>query len=195
MFALLGLIRFEVVGSPEGIESELGYGYAEQPVIEAQPRLQWMGDSLERLAFDLLLHASLGNPELQAAALRVAAETHQAMPLVLGNGILRGLFVIETITTRSAQLDAGGAPIALRLRLGLKEWALDSILDPGAPAVPGFAPLALLGASSVAAPPASPLSPAGLSALLGNPASSGPASALQQPGDISTAAITRSVAR
>lgn len=195
MFAELGTIQFEVVGSPEGIESERGYGYAEQQVIEAQPRLQWTGDSLERLSFELLLHASLANPELQAAALRAAAETHQAMPLVLGNGTLRGYFVIETITTRAAQLDAGGAPIALRLRLELKQSALDSMLDPGAPAVPNFVPLGLLDSSSTASAPAASLSPAGLSALLGNPAPSAPATAIQQPGDISAAAITRRVAR
>lgn len=195
MFAELGTIQFEVVGSPEGIESERGYVYAEQRVIEAQPRLQWTGDSLERLSFDLLLHASLANPELQAAALRAAAATHQAMPLVLGNGTLRGYFVIETITTRAAQLDAGGAPIALRLRLGLKQWPLDSLLDPGAAALLNFAPLGLLSSSSTASAPAASLSPTGLSALLGNPPPSAPATPIQQPGDISTAAITRSVAR
>ncbi|MGC1675967.1 MAG: phage tail protein [Candidatus Binataceae bacterium] len=195
MFAELGTIQFEVVGSPEEIESERGYGYAEQQVIEAQPRLQWTGDGLERLSFELLLHASLANPGIQAAALRAAAETHQAMPLVLGNGTLRGYFVIETITTRAAQLDAGGAPIALRLRLGLKQSALDSILDPGASAVPNFVPLGLLDSSSTASAPAASLSPAGLSALLENPAPSAPATAIQQPGDISSAAITRRVAR
>jgi len=195
LFAELGPIQFEVVGSPKGIESERNYIYAEQPIIEAQPRLQWTGDSLERLSFDLLLHASIANPELQAVALRVAAETHQAMPLVLGNGTLRGFFVIESITTRAAQLGAGGAPIALRMRLGLKEWALDSVLDPGAPAAPSFAPLGLLNSSSVASAPSASLSPAGLSALLGNPPPSAPATPVQQPGDISTAAITRSAAR
>ncbi|MGH7779737.1 MAG: phage tail protein [Candidatus Binataceae bacterium] len=192
MFAELGPIRFEVVGSPEGIESERRYDYARQPVIGAQPRLQWTGDDLERLSFELLLHASFTNPELQAAALRAAAQTHQAMPLVLGNGVFRGFFVIETITTRAAQLDAGGAAIALRLRVRLTQWALDSVLDPGAPILPSFAPLGLTtGLSSANAS----LAPAGLSVLLGNAAPTAPATAILQPGDISTAAITRSVAR
>lgn len=195
MFAELGPIRFEVIGSPEGIESQRRYLYAEQPVIDAQPRLQWTGDDLERLSFELLLHASFTNPELQATALRVAAETHQAMPLVLGNGVFRGFFVIETIATRAAQLDAGGTAIALRLRLGLKEWALDSVLDPGAPIVPNFAPLGLMTGSSIASAPPAPLAPAGLSALLGNPAPSAPATSILQPGDVSAAAITRAVAR
>jgi len=195
LFAELGPIRFEVIGSPEGIESERRYIYAEQRVIEALPRLQWTGDSLERLSFDLLLHASFTNPELQSLALRAAAESHQAMPLVLGNGLFRGFFVIETIATRAAQLDAGGAPIALRLRLGLKEWALDSVFDPGAPILPTFAPLGLMTGSSVASAPPAALAPAGLSALLGNLAPSAPATPILQPGDVSSAAITRRVAR
>lgn len=192
MFAELGPIRFEVVGSPEGIDSERRYGYAQQPVIGAQPRLQWTGDDLERLSFELLLHVSFTNPELQAAALRAAAQTHQAMPLVLGNGVFRGFFVIETITTRAAQLDAGGSAIALRLRVGLTQWALDSVLDPGAPVLPSFAPLGLMTGLSIAN---ASLAPAGLSALLGIVAPTAPATAILQPGDISTAAITRSVAR
>ncbi|HVA80974.1 MAG TPA: phage tail protein [Candidatus Binataceae bacterium] len=195
MFAELGLIRFEVIGSPEGLESERRYVYAEQPVIDAQPRLQWTGDGLELLSFELLLHASFTNPELQALALRMAAETHQAMPLVFGNGVFRGFFVIESIATRATQLDAGGAPIALRLRLGLKEWALDSILDPGAPMMPRFVPLGLISGSSNTSAPPTPLAPAGLSALLGNPAPSAPPTAILQPGDVATAAITRSAAR
>ena len=49
MFAALGEIQFEVVGSPEGYESAGAYDFAEQRVIESKPRLQWVGDDLERL--------------------------------------------------------------------------------------------------------------------------------------------------
>jgi phage protein U len=195
VFAELGLLKFEVIGSPEGIESERTYVYAEQPVIAAQPRLQWIGDGLERISFDLLLHASFTNPELQAIALRAAAATHQAMPLVLGSGIFRGFYVIEAIFTRAAQLDAGGAPIAIRMRIVLKEWPLASMLSSAAAGLPGFAPIALLAASSAASAAPPSLAPAGLSALVAIPAPSAPATPRQQPGDIPIAAITRSVAR
>jgi hypothetical protein len=63
----LGDIQFEVVGSPEVYESAGTYDFAEQKVIESKPRLQWVGDDLERLKFELIWHASFTNPALQLA--------------------------------------------------------------------------------------------------------------------------------
>ncbi len=40
MWAMLGAIPFEVVGSPEGYDSTGAYNYAEQKVIEAKPPIQ-----------------------------------------------------------------------------------------------------------------------------------------------------------
>ena len=70
MFAALGEIQFEVVGSPEAYESAAAYDFAEQKVIESKPQLQWVGDDLERLKFELVWHASFTNPAAQLALLR-----------------------------------------------------------------------------------------------------------------------------
>ena len=86
MFAVLGDIQFEVVGSPESYESADGYDFPEQRVIESKPRLQWVGDELERLNFELMWHASFTNPATQLALLRATAATHLALPLVFGDG-------------------------------------------------------------------------------------------------------------
>jgi len=51
LFAALGDIQFEVVGSPEAYESAGAYDFAEQKVLESKPQLQWVGDDLERLNF------------------------------------------------------------------------------------------------------------------------------------------------
>ena len=108
MFAALGDIQFEVVGSPEGYESAGAYDFFEQRVIESKPRLQWVGDDLERLNFELMWHSSFTNPAVQLALLRATAAQHLALPLVFGNGEFRGLFVIESIKMKSQQLSAGG---------------------------------------------------------------------------------------
>ncbi len=135
MFAALGEIQFEVVGSPEGYESAGAYDFAEQRVIESKPRLQWVGDDLERLKFELMWHSSFTNPAVQLALLRATAAQHLALPLVFGNGGFRGFFVIESIKMKSQQLSAGGAPIAIRIALALKEWIADSQLVSGALAI------------------------------------------------------------
>lgn len=194
MFAELGLIRFQVIGSPQEIVSQRRYDYAEHSVIQARPRLQWVGTGLEQISFDILLHSSFTDPAAQIVALAEAAAAHLAMPLVFGNGVFRGYFVIESIATRSTQLSAGGNPIAITLRLELREWVPDSGLGAIAAAVPGLAPLALVSAASSAAAglaAGAPLTPAGVSALLAVPAPAATPSVQLRAGDVPPIVITR----
>ncbi|HEY6394500.1 MAG TPA: phage tail protein [Candidatus Binataceae bacterium] len=205
MFAVLGEIQFKVIGSPESLKSNRSYRYAEQEIVQDKPRLQWLSSGLERLALNLMLHASFSNPALQLALLGAAGDAHQALPLVLGSGEFRGLFVIESIATQSTQLSATGDPIAIEAQLVLKEWAPDSELGPTAPPVAPFVPLGIIedaitgaGAQPAAssAPtnaPVSAASPRGISVLLQNPASSGPPLPDVQASDIPVAAIVRTV--
>lgn len=195
MFAVFGDIQFEVVGSPEGYDSAAAYEYAEQRVIESKPRLQWVGDDLERLSFELMWHSSFTNPAAQLSSLRATAAQHLALPLVFGNGDFRGFFVIESIKMKSQQLSANGAPIAIRVALALKEWIADSQLLLDAPPLLAFAPLGIAGASTETAgsgPNAS--STAGVSALLSIPAATGTSGPSLDADDVPAAVIVRSAA-
>ncbi|MFZ0676619.1 phage tail protein [Candidatus Binatus sp.] len=193
MFAALGEIQFEVVGSPEAYESARAYDFAEQKVIESKPQLQWVGDDLERLKFELIWHASFTNPAAQLALLRATAAQHLAQPLVFGDGGFRGFFVIESINVKSQQLSAGGAPISIRVALALKEWDADSILFSSAIPVAKVSPLAIA-TTSPEVVGANALTP-GVSALLstsGAPGASGPN---LEAGDVPATVIVRSTAR
>jgi phage protein U len=154
LFAALGEIQFEVVGSPDAYESAGAYDFAEQKVIESKPQLQWVGDDLERLKFELMWHASFTNPSTQLALLRATAAEHLALPLVFGNGDFRGFFVIESINVKSQQLSASGAPIAIRVALALKEWIADPLLLSSALTVRAISPLGV--APAVQATPGGP---------------------------------------
>jgi phage protein U len=96
MFALLGEISFEVIGSPEVFESSRRFDYAEHRVVEDRPRLQWLAADLESITLAMLFHISFTDPAAQLAALLAAADDHQARALVLGNGVFRGFFVVES---------------------------------------------------------------------------------------------------
>jgi phage protein U len=195
LFAVLGDIQFEVVGSPESYESADGYDFPEQRVIESKPRLQWVGDELERLNFELMWHASFTNPAAQLALLRATAATHLALPLVFGDGGFRGFFVIESIKVKSQQLSAGGAPIAIRVALALKEWIADaqslfSTLSLGA-----FTTLAITTASTGTPASGSNGTMPGVSALLNIPSATGTSGPNLEADDVPAAVIVRSVAR
>ena len=188
MFAVLGEIQFEVVGSPEGYESTGAYDYCEQRVVESKPRLQWVGDELERLSFELMWHSSFTNPAAQLALLRGTAAQHLALPLVFGNGGFRGFFVIESIAMRSQQLSAHGAPIAITAALSLKEWAVESELLPGAPILPDFVPLGIISAASGSVSGSIP----GVSALLRVSPATGATGPNLEANDIPISVIVRS---
>jgi len=147
MFAVLGEIPFELLGSPDGFESNRTWDYAEHRVVEDRPRLQWLADGLETIELAFQFHASFTDPAAQLDALIAAAGDHNARPLVFGNGIHRGYFVVSSILTTSRQMSASGGLIAITVRAELKEWALEAEIDPTAPPV---APFPLIGI--VAAP-------------------------------------------
>jgi phage protein U len=191
LFAVLGDIQFEVVGSPEAYESAGTYDFAEQKVVESKPQLQWVGDDLERLKFELMWHASFTNPAAQLARLRATAAEHLALPLVFGNGGFRGFFVIESISVKSQQLSAGGAPIAIRVALALKEWIANPLLLSSTKQVMPFSPLGLITAPAQVANGVNPLTP-GVSALLSTPSATGASGPNLEAGDVPTAVIVRS---
>jgi phage protein U len=191
VFAVLGEIPFEVVGSPESYDSAGAYEFAEQRVIESKPRLQWVGDELDRLHFELMWHASFTNPAAQLALLRATAAQHLALPLVFGDGDFRGFFVVESIAVRSQQLSAGGAPIAIRVALALKEWIANPlVLARALPAAP-LQPLGLTSAPNGAPSDNLP----GISVLLNVPSATGTSGPALAAGDVSAAVIVRSAPR
>lgn len=188
MFAALGEIQFEVVGSPEAYESAGAYDFAEQKVIESKPLLQWVGDDLERLKFELMWHASFTKPAAQLALLRAMAAEHLALPLVFGNGGFRGFFVIESINVKSQQLSAGGAPIAIRVALALKEWVADALLLSRTGSAIGFSPLGIISSQKT-------VSASGVSALLSVPSAMGVSGPNLGASDVPVSVIVRSAGR
>jgi phage protein U len=197
MFALLGDILFQVVNSPDSIESLMRWDYAEHRVIESSPVLQWVGDDLERLDLGMLLHKSVSDPLTSLTLLRTAADTHIALPLVLGNGQVVGIYVIISMTVKMEQLSAVGDLIATEVRLRLKEWSIEAELAAGNAPLPSFVPVAISGANTsiqVTQEPggsSSGLLP-GVSVLLNIVPPSAPEAPNLDAGDVPTSVITRS---
>jgi phage protein U len=192
MFAVLGDILFEVVGSPEKFDSVRDYDFAEHRVVESRPRLQWVGNGLERLKLELMLHASFTDPSAQLAILKANAAAHRALPLVLGSGGFRGFFVIDSLAVRSQQSSSTGTPIAIGVTLSLKEWAAGSLAELLAMTEEPLA--AVVGSASAITPKAGRTMP-GVSALLRLRAATGATGPTLQAGDVSGESIVRSAAR
>jgi phage protein U len=190
VFAILGDIPFQVVGSPEAFSDSRSYDYAEQRVVQARPRLQWLADDLLTIRLEMLLHLSFTNPAASLLVLQQAASTHAALPLIFGNGDFRGYFVIIGIDTVSRQLSGVGDIQAITVRLSLRESPLE--VNVAAPPIAAFIPLAVASVASSSSSSAVTLASEGLSALAALVAPSGPSSAVLLPDDVPTSVIVRS---
>ena len=189
MFAVLGDIPFQVVGSPESLSDSRGYDYAEHRVIQDRPVLQWLADDLETIQLEMLLHQSFTNPTVNLLLLLQAAESHAALPLVFGNGYFRGYFVIVKIDTLSKQLSGTGDLFAITVRLSLRESPVS--FDPAAPAIPSFVPIGIAAAANPTTP-GQALPAGGVSALLGPITPVAPIAPSLRPNDVSISTIVRS---
>jgi phage protein U len=190
VFAILGEIPFQVVGSPEALSDSRSYDYAEHRVVQARPRLQWLADDLVTIKLEMLLHSSFTDPAASLLTLQLAASTHSALPLVFGNGDFRGYFVITAIDTVSRQLSGIGDIFAIVVRLSLRESPVE--FDAGAPPIPAFLPLALAAAGASSTSSTATVLSSGASALAALVAPSAPASAILLPDDVPTSVIVRS---
>lgn len=190
MFAVLGDIPFQIVGSPEAFSDSRGYDYAEHRVVQARPRLQWLADDLMTIRLEMLLHRSFTEPGASLLTLRQAAATHAALPLVFGNGDFRGYFVITRIDTVSRQMSGSGDLFAITVRLCLRESPVE--FDPAAPPIPPFLPIAIVALGASISSVGSVRASTGVSALAAVTALTGPTSGILLPDDVPAPVIVRS---
>jgi len=132
MFAVFGEIVFDLLNAPEDFESTRSWDYAEQRVVEGRPKLQWIATGLEIIELDFQFHASFTDPASQVEALISAANDHSARPLIFGNGVHRGYFIVMSLRTSSRMTAADGSLISITVRAVLKEWASGSEITPTA---------------------------------------------------------------
>lgn len=125
MFALLGDVQFDLITYFDGFESQFGADYAEHPLIEGKPRLQFVGDKLDEIRIQLAFHLHYCDPEAELAKLKKALAAHDAMALVLGNGDYKGWFVLTDVQATSRHTDKAGTLIALDASITLREFVGD----------------------------------------------------------------------
>jgi phage protein U len=119
--ALLGLIAFDILTGPLSMDESFSANFAEHPLIEGKPRLQWVGDNLNEVTWQLMFHAGFCTPTLELFKLRAAIAAHLPLPLVLLSGAHKGWFVPASVdvTTRMTRHD--GTVLWLEARLTLRE--------------------------------------------------------------------------
>jgi phage protein U/ElaB/YqjD/DUF883 family membrane-anchored ribosome-binding protein len=121
MYAQLGNIPIQLI-MPTGMDSSQAYNYAEHPVIEGKPLLQYIGDGLETFNIQIRFHVSYCTPGLELKRLRAEAAKHQALPLLFANGTYKGRYVITGIDVTTEITADDGSLMSVDVKTTLKEW-------------------------------------------------------------------------
>lgn len=122
LFAVLGDIEFTVLQSPAGMEMRGAATWAEHALVQGKPRLQCIGDELDEITLDIVLHASLGNPQARLEQMKRAKAQHQPMALVLGGGDYLGAFVLTELQTLLQRTLPTGEALSATARIVLREY-------------------------------------------------------------------------
>lgn len=130
MYAQLGNIRFEGLKGFSSFDETSGVEYAQHPRINRKPRLEFTGDMLDAISFEMYLHSSFTDPESDIEELSTAMTTRQVLPLILGNGNFAGNFVIASLNKQPSFTDPSGNYIEITVSVELLEfYSDDPLLD------------------------------------------------------------------
>ncbi|QRO34123.1 phage tail protein [Chromobacterium violaceum] len=122
MFALLGDIQFELITYFDGLEASKATKYARHEVMDDKPVLQRVGEELDELTIELSFHDYYCDPEKELRRLEDARVAGKALPLIWGNGVVAGQFVIEKVRVTQQSATRFGQVTALSASVNLLEF-------------------------------------------------------------------------
>lgn len=129
MIGSLGNIVFtvssDVVRTPSNIKKSRSARIAKHEIIGSKPKLEFQGEDLVSMSFDIRLDRSLGvNPQSDINSLATMESTGEVVDLVIGN-VYHGAFLIDSIEENTKYTDRNGNVIVAELSISLQEYVYD----------------------------------------------------------------------
>lgn len=122
MRAQLGDIQFTGLYGFSQLSERESTDFAVHELASNKPRLQHVGWALDEKTVGIRLHSMFEDPEARIEELRAARIKAESMPLVYGNGVYKGDFVIEKMEIEARQTDRDGNLISVDIVLDLLEY-------------------------------------------------------------------------
>jgi len=124
MYCQLGNTFFENLKTFNDFSNSGSATYAEHAVIEGKPKLQFTGVSLEEIRLSIRLHVSFCNPLNELDNLTSCRNDAEILPLLWGNGVFDGYYVITDLQYTIEDQDPQGNVFSYIVSLTLKEYVV-----------------------------------------------------------------------
>jgi len=122
MWAILGEIEFEVIGSPSGAEQRFSATFVEHERISGKPLVEAVGGELEEINWTILLHERVHDVDARLRAIRMATAKQEPLALVMGDGSYLGPWLIVEGVLTTKKTTASGRIISAELQITLREY-------------------------------------------------------------------------
>lgn len=123
MFAQLGEHKFEGLKTPVSVSDSKAVTYGETPLVNEKPVLQASGKELAAISLTVTYAAEFCDPAKEIAALEKSMNDCEVLPYILGDGTIKGNFVITDIQTNILRASAKGTPELVTVNITLIEKA------------------------------------------------------------------------
>lgn len=123
MFAQLGQHKFEGLKTPVSVSDSKAVTYGETPLVNGKPVLQASGKELAAISLTVTYAAEFCDPVKEIAALEKSMNDCEVLPYILGDGTIKGNFVITDIQTTVLRASAKGTPELATINVTLLEKA------------------------------------------------------------------------
>ena len=121
MYLQLGDIRFEALLGFESFTDTVEATYATHELINRKPRLQRTGDTLREFSGTINFHSSFCDPYEEYQKLEAKRVSGEFLPLIYGNGVYEGDFILKSISRSPNQTDKSGNYVSLTCNITLIE--------------------------------------------------------------------------
>ena len=106
----------------DGLTREIQVRYAEHTVIGAKPVLEFLGNDLDAISFNMVFNSAIGvNPHAEMEKLRAVAKLGIVSTLIIGGNVY-GEYVIESLSEAFDTFYNRGQLVKASVSINIKEW-------------------------------------------------------------------------
>lgn len=131
-------LELSLLRTPQAWTEKQSVEFAELSVIGHRPYLQNVGNKLDEISLEVLLHARDGDPGALQDIIAQKREDGEVLPVSLGDGSYLGDFVITETSFEPRATFANGTAYQGLLKIQLKEWVNDPNLQVSQRTKPGI---------------------------------------------------------